>query len=157
MLSVSQTVSEALDCSTLKRRPVLRRVTPPFRHSAFLGDIWILLVINFIARVSTPISKNQAQVFCEWSRVFVMIAYLHSLLPPSLLPSMSSKILTVNRSISAYPFWCRQGDNTASSKLGAVSGAFDSLSQDLSARHFPLLKSSLVQGSMLALDLPHLK
>ena len=48
-------------------------------------------------------------------------------------------ILTVLSSVSAYPSWYRQGSNFATSKMGGVSGSFDSLSLDLSPGPVSLL------------------
>ena len=140
VLSVSQTDSGALKHSSLKRRPVLKRVTPSSCHSAFLGDdTSISLVMHFSARVSTPTSENQAQgkvpnlcYDCVYAFAYARPVYC---LPPLHLQTL----LTVHPSFSAYRFWYRQGDNSATSKTGGVSGRSDSVSLDLSARPVSLL------------------
>ena len=60
--------------------------------------------------------------------------------PVYCLPSLHLQTpLTVHPSVSACHFWYRQGDNSATSRTGGVSGRFDLLSLDLSARPVLLL------------------
>ena len=114
------------------------------RHFDFIGHAFLCP-----SQHSHLGKSSTGQFLCEGFLIFVMTAYLHSLLPRFCLasarpvyclPSLHLQtLLTVHPSVSAYPFWYRQGDNAAASKWGGVSDAFDSQSLDPSARPVSLL------------------